>query len=305
VLALVCIALSLVFLFGKIEWRVLPFRGLAVLPLVFGVVGIISLRSVKRAHTALSFFDRVVLWILYLLTGFFAFGVLFLWFLNAGLKLKAARINCQDCSENVRILVRAMQMYVAEWDDTFPVASKWSDSVRQYVTPAIQDLYPSPNMKYFEYSGRPFVCPSAPGVRCGYAFNSELSGVKLSGVSDPQDTIVFFESDAGWNAAGGPDLLPSRPRHRATSWIATEGGADVPNTWRPTSRPRPTGPHEHRAREGSIDVDLYGFADGRVEQLRRRNASGFLGDSTWVKQPDDADWVVWEPVLKEPEEGHP
>jgi hypothetical protein len=42
-----------------------------------------------------------------------------------------------------------------------------------------------------------------------------------------------------------------------------------------------------------------------VEQLRRRNASGFLGDSTWVKQPDDADWVVWEPVLKEPEEGHP
>ncbi len=301
VLALACTAISLVFLLGKIEWRVLPLRGIAVLPLLFAVVGIVLLRSVKRAHTGLTFFDRVVLWALYRLSGFFGFAVLFLWLLDAGLKLKALRYQCVDCSQNVQILVRAMQMYVADWDDRFPVANEWCDSLRGYVRPAIQELYPQYPADTLGHGGRPFVCPSAPEVRCGYALNSKLSAVKVNALDDPQDTIVFFESDAGWNGAGGPDLLTTRPRHVATSWVAGVG-FQPPNSWMPRSRHQPAGSHEHRAREGSIRVDLYSFVDGRVEQLRRKKAGGFLGSLTlgWARQPD-AYWVIWKPVLRKPE----
>ena len=40
--------------------------------------------------------------------------------------------------------------------------------------------------------------------RCAYAYNRKLSGVEESKV-DPQ-TVLIFESDAGWDAAGGPEL---------------------------------------------------------------------------------------------------
>ena len=44
--------------------------------------------------------------------------------------------------------------------------------------------------------------------------------------------------------------------------------------------------------------DNYGFADGSVKWLPRTK----LPDGTWAKEPD-ADWVIWEPVLKDGEEG--
>ena len=44
--------------------------------------------------------------------------------------------------------------------------------------------------------------------------------------------------------------------------------------------------------------DNYGFADGSVKWLARKK----LPDGTWAKAPD-ADWVIWEPALKEGEEG--
>ena len=39
--------------------------------------------------------------------------------------------------------------------------------------------------------------------------------------------------------------------------------------------------------------DNYGFADGHVQWVPRKKHP----DGSWSKEPD-ADWVIWEPVLK-------
>jgi len=44
--------------------------------------------------------------------------------------------------------------------------------------------------------------------------------------------------------------------------------------------------------------DNYGFADGTVKWLARKK----LPDGTRAKAPD-ADWLIWEPVLKDADEG--
>jgi prepilin-type processing-associated H-X9-DG protein len=72
-----------------------------------------------------------------------------------------------------------------------------------------------------------------------YAFNGCLSSMGLGEIPDPAETVVVYETDAGtgWNAAGGPELLPDIPRHH--------GG------------------------------DNYAFADGHVQWLpRRKNPDG-------------------------------
>jgi len=84
-----------------------------------------------------------------------------------------------------------------------------------------------------------------------------------SAVENPDLTLAIFESDAGWNAVGGPQLLPDEPRHF--------GG------------------------------DNYGFADGSVRWLpRKKLGTDSRGNPIWAKEPD-ADWVIWEPVLKDSE----
>jgi hypothetical protein len=56
-----------------------------------------------------------------------------------------------------------------------------------------------------------FVCPNGlPEMGSSYAMNVHLS--KLVG-DVPPNTVLFFESDLGWNGAGGPDDLPAEPRH--------------------------------------------------------------------------------------------
>jgi hypothetical protein len=99
-------------------------------------------------------------------------------------------------------------------------------------------------------------CPSTADLPCGYAFNAALDGISPDGIEDPARTVVFLESELGWNASGGPEALPDVPRHR--------GG------------------------------DNYGFADGHDEWIKRSR----FPDGTWAKEPD-ADWVIWEPVLKD------
>ena len=75
-------------------------------------------------------------------------------------------------------------------------------------------------------------CPAAPELECGYAFNAAVDGLPRRALDRPSDLIIIFESDAGWNAAGGPELLPDEPRH--------------------------------------LGSDNYGFADGHAQWIKRR-----------------------------------
>ena len=110
------------------------------------------------------------------------------------------------CAKNERTLATALQLYVSDWGE-FPVAHRWCDELSAYIAK-------SPN------SGRDgaFRCPAAANRECSYALSSALSGTKATATAGQSDdheprAVAVFESDAGWNAAGGSELLPNKPRH--------------------------------------------------------------------------------------------
>ncbi len=107
----------------------------------------------------------------------------------ASAKQKAQEIKCFN---NEKQLALAMIIYSSGHTNQFPAATNWCDTI-------------GPSQQILK-------CPAADSSnRCDYAFNSKLGGLELGKVN-PQ-TVMIFESDGGWNANGGPELLPAKARH--------------------------------------------------------------------------------------------
>jgi len=106
-------------------------------------------------------------------------------------KSKAQAINCVN---NLKQLGLAVRIWSSDNGDKYPAATNWCDGI-------------------INEAGSPkiYVCPSVPAFRSGYAFNAKLSGLE-EGQVDPS-TVMIFESDAGWNASGGKELMIASPRH--------------------------------------------------------------------------------------------
>jgi hypothetical protein len=118
-------------------------------------------------------------------------------------KSKAQSINCVN---NVKQLSLAVRINAGDNGDKYPAATNWCD--------AISVEAGSPKI---------YVCPSAPDIRSGYAYNAQLSGLEDAKV-DP-GTVMFFESDAGWNASGGRELMITKPRHGGRYVIGLADGS--------------------------------------------------------------------------------
>jgi hypothetical protein len=148
------------------------------------------------------------------------------------------------CVSNVKALVLAARAY-ADDSGAFPSGGEWCDLI-------------SPHLENEEA----FVCPAEWKLRCGYAFNAALSGVDPDRLVHAAETVVIFESDQGWNAAGGPELLPDEPRH--------------------------------------MSGDIYAFADGSVRWLHRKEiGTDEAGETIWAKRPDE-EHISWELTLPPP-----
>jgi len=145
------------------------------------------------------------------------------------------------CRQNIKILSEAMLMYLADNDQALPAAKAWCDRLAPYL-PATHS----------------FICPRAQNQQCSYAFSAALSGSTAQALGE--DTIVLFESDRGWNATGGPALLPEKPRHM--------GG------------------------------DEYAFASGSVGHVPRQRVKDAEGNWGWAKETEPGHPVHWEPVVK-------
>ena len=129
------------------------------------------------------------------------FGLLFVFSILAAMLFPVfarARASAHKvtCLGNVKSLSLAIQMYLVDNDDGLLPTTNWCDALDPYV--GNRDTY---------------VCPVAPDLPCGYALNASLVGASLADIYDPSQTVAIFESDRGWNAAGGPELLPEEPRH--------------------------------------------------------------------------------------------
>src|ERR1017187_7968277 len=116
------------------------------------------------------------------------------------------RMQTIQCVNNMKQLGLAVRVYALDHNDQLPSAATWCD--------AIQSDVGSPKV---------FQCPSEPGRRCAYAFNAKLDGKKVSEI-DPQ-TVVLFESDAGWNGTGGADSLKPHKHSTVRVNVALADGA--------------------------------------------------------------------------------
>ncbi len=85
-----------------------------------------------------------------------------------------------QCIHNQLQIARALTLYAADYDDTLPPASLWTDGVRPYL------------------SDEAFLqCPSVHHLECGYAFYQPLSNRKIKEISQPSYTPMLFDSTKG------------------------------------------------------------------------------------------------------------
>lgn len=89
------------------------------------------------------------------------------------------------CAENLRLLGTSTLAKYAETYRTCPAAPQWCDSVAQQGRTHSEHL----------------ICPSAPEGRCHYAMNPNCEP------NSPGDMVLLFETKAGWNQHGGPELF--------------------------------------------------------------------------------------------------
>jgi prepilin-type processing-associated H-X9-DG protein len=119
--------------------------------------------------------------------------------------LRAREIDNQlACSHNLMAIGRAMMFYANDYEDEFPKADRWCDLLLQY--------------KYDHMTKEMFVCPSAEGGPSHYAINPNARGP-----SDPY-MVLLFETTAGWNQFGGPELLaPENHQGRGCNILFVDG----------------------------------------------------------------------------------
>ena len=123
-------------------------------------------------------------------------------------KARAQTINTVNQMKQIGLAAR---IYANDHDGKFPPAAHWCDALKD------------------ELGSRTVLKSKADKGEgeCSYAYNAKLSGLSEDRIN-PQ-TVAFFETEAGWNQHGGPELMLSEPR--------------------------------------SLGVYVIGFADGSVQQL--------------------------------------
>jgi hypothetical protein len=103
------------------------------------------------------------------------------------------------CIGNMLGLGRAIQLYAEQNEGSYPMADKWCDLL----------------IEAGLASEAHFVCPEAGTGRCHYAMNSHAEP------NSAGDTVLLFETNAGWNQAGGPEILTADHHPRGCNIVFT------------------------------------------------------------------------------------
>ena len=102
--------------------------------------------------------------------------------------LRARQIDGRlGCASNLRELAKVIHLYSGDYGENYPPAGQWCDILMEYATIVSEEL---------------FICPSAGDGRSHYAMNPNCDSAMW-----PPDMVLLFETGAGWNQFGGPELL--------------------------------------------------------------------------------------------------
>jgi hypothetical protein len=180
------------------------FCGITALPAIIqSIRALVRIRRVKAGNAA---FYKVIFSLI------FSSCVLIFIILFAASALFAARAfaNNINCTNNMKILGLAMRIY-EDQEASFPPTG-WCDVILTNKEISGQALDISNALH----------CPTTPKKqRCGYAMNRKLVGIQHTS-QIPMDTILLFESDAGWNAVGGPEIAVPR-HHNGLNVVLADG----------------------------------------------------------------------------------
>ncbi|MCK4830664.1 hypothetical protein KA005_83900 [bacterium] len=100
---------------------------------------------------------------------------------------------------NLELLSRELIKYTEDNDGYLPMADQWCDLLMGHNSNLTRENFRHPKPELFELNGE-----------CHFAFNKNLSGLRLSDV--PGDVVLVFEADGDWNLSGTEGLLKTRYR---------------------------------------------------------------------------------------------
>jgi hypothetical protein len=192
---------SLIFGIGSIAF------GITALPAI--IQSIRALVSMRKEHASKANYIKVFLSLFFssCCLGFIVFSVTSAFSAAQGM---ADQINCID---HMKELGLAIRIYSQDNGDILPPA-RWCDAI---VTNSIKSLGTNYNIP------KSLHCPTTPKQQaCGYAMNLYLVGKNYD--QFPNDTVMLFESDAGWNAVGGPEIAARH--HFCMNVVFVDGSAD-------------------------------------------------------------------------------
>ena len=88
------------------------------------------------------------------------------------------------------------------YEKIYPAPVRWCDDMLQTlrIQSALKKGEKSPKLAV-KISEKPYVCPSAGEGKCHYAINPNCEP------NSPGDMVLLFETKAGWNQHGGPELF--------------------------------------------------------------------------------------------------
>jgi prepilin-type processing-associated H-X9-DG protein len=96
------------------------------------------------------------------------------------------------CASHLKQLGLSMIMSAADHNNVLPSCDKWCDEVKPYLGQSAEKV---------------FQCPVAKNAACAYAMNKNIK--TLANIKSPATMVLLFESNAGCNQGGGPELLSS------------------------------------------------------------------------------------------------
>lgn len=182
------------------------FCGITALPAI--IQSIRALVRIRHEMASKAVFAKVIFSLI-----FSSSVLIFIIFCAASVLLTARAFAEQiNCTNNLKMLGLAIRAYDDDHDDMFPSA-QWCDVI--LTNEMDTSSHASDTSKILH-------CPSASkGQRCGYAMNRNLVGIQ-DARHIAQDTVLLFESDAGWNAVGGPEIAVTR-HHKGLNVALVDG----------------------------------------------------------------------------------
>jgi prepilin-type processing-associated H-X9-DG protein len=157
-------------------------------------------------------------WVLIGCAGCGCLGVVCLIFLPALLfpafgnaRSKARTVSCLS---NLKQIGIANLMYAQDYDEQFPIASKWQEGTASYIKN--DNIFHCPAVS-------PATAPSAEHTT--YAFSSAMDRMKLSRLPDAKNNILTYEStNFNRNANDAVTSLPTPGRHQGQNNIGFADG---------------------------------------------------------------------------------